>query len=427
MSNQELNAYEGKLIIGLTGNIATGKSAIMRLAADMGARTLDADKMVHQIMDTDASMQAAIAVAFGHGVRRADGRIDRNKLGEIVFKDPAALRDLEEMIHPAVQRMVDRSILQSKEPVIFIEAIKLLEGPLAGICHQIWVTRCTRAKQLERLRVCRGLETAVATERIKSQAPQEEKVARADVVIDTNGFMRETELQFRLVWQRLPDPTKIMPKARLAVPEEEEPMALEQAADGPADPLAKAGSAAKGSAPAFRPPQVDPLEAFPPRPDDVQVRRARPSDIPSILLLIQKATNGKKKMKRSQLLMALSERGYFIGQTGAEISVVFGYHLDSQVGRLDEVYIYPLDQALLTGAAVLEDVTKSAQMHMGQALFTFLPLDASEVILQLFRTAGFDFMPREELAKNWQLALDESQPEETQYLIKILRDVRIKK
>jgi hypothetical protein len=76
----------------------------------------------------------------------------------------------------------------------------------------------------------------------------------------------------------------------------------------------------------------------------------------------------QKKMKRAELLMALSERGYFIGQTGAEISTVFGYHLDSQVGRLDEVYIHPLEQALLTGAAVLEDVTKSAQMHMGQAL-----------------------------------------------------------
>jgi dephospho-CoA kinase len=129
-------------------------------------------------------------------------------LGEIVFKDPAALRDLEAMLHPAVQRMVDRAILQSKQPIVFWRRSSCWKGSWPGICHQIWVTRCTRAKQLERLRVCRGLETAVATQRIKSQAPQEEKVARADVVIDTNGFMRETELQFQLVWQRLPDPAE---------------------------------------------------------------------------------------------------------------------------------------------------------------------------------------------------------------------------
>ena len=149
-------------------------------------------KIVHELMDNNATMQAAIAVAFGSEVRREDGRINRKKLGEIVFADPTAMQDLEAMVHPAVGKEVDARILASEQSVIFIEAIKLLEGNLGDICHQIWVTRCSPQRQLERLRVCRGMETEVAAVRIKAQPPQEEKVAQSDVLIDTNGLDRKS-------------------------------------------------------------------------------------------------------------------------------------------------------------------------------------------------------------------------------------------
>ncbi|MCP4428914.1 MAG: dephospho-CoA kinase, partial [Chloroflexi bacterium] len=161
--------FSGKLIIGLTGNIATGKSAVMDLAAEQGALTIDTDKIVHELLDNDAKMQAAIAVAFGSEVRLEDGRIDRRALGEIVFNDPRALRDLESMTHPIVGREVAKQIDVGEPDVVFIEAIKLLEGALAKICHQIWVTRCSRQRQLDRLRICRGMDTETAVARIKAQ------------------------------------------------------------------------------------------------------------------------------------------------------------------------------------------------------------------------------------------------------------------
>ena len=99
--------FKDKVIIGLTGNIATGKSAVMRLAAEQGAYTIDADKIVHELMAHDPEIQAAIAVAFGSEVRMENGRIDRKKLGAIVFNDPNALKDLETMVHPAVRQVVD--------------------------------------------------------------------------------------------------------------------------------------------------------------------------------------------------------------------------------------------------------------------------------------------------------------------------------
>jgi N-acetylglutamate synthase-like GNAT family acetyltransferase len=160
------------------------------------------------------------------------------------------------------------------------------------------------------------------------------------------------------------------------------------------------------------------------RPEDLQVRRARPSDIPSILLLIQKATDGKVQMKRAELLMALSERGYFIGQVGSEISTVIGYNIDSQVARIDEIYIYPLEMAAQTGKAVLEDIEISAATHMGQLLVAFLAQDSPAPIRELFEAEGYGPMPFDEMARGWQLAIEESQPEGTDYLVRLLRDTR---
>lgn len=194
-----------RMIIGLTGNIATGKSAVMRLAAERGALTIDADRVVHELLDGDAAIQAAVAEAFGPEVRRADGRIDRAALGRLVFGDAARLRILEEILHPAVRAEIGRRVATADAPVVMIEAIKLLEGPLAAACDQIWVTTCSRATQMERLRVCRGMDEASAAARVDGQSPQEEKMARADVVIRTDGLLAETQAQFEAAWASLTD------------------------------------------------------------------------------------------------------------------------------------------------------------------------------------------------------------------------------
>jgi len=187
-------------IIGLTGNIATGKSAVMRLAAERGALTIDADRVVHELLATDAAIQSEVVAVFGPGVRRADGSIDRAALGGIVFGDAARLRQLEAILHPAVRAEIARRVQTSDAPVIVIEAIKLLEGPLAALCDQVWVTACERETQMARLRVCRGLAEADAAARIDAQSQQADKIARADVVIHTDGLLRETEEQVIAAW-----------------------------------------------------------------------------------------------------------------------------------------------------------------------------------------------------------------------------------
>ena len=201
---EKLNVPEDKFIIGLTGNIATGKSAVMNLAIECGALAIDADKIVHEILEDDLVVQEAIANIFGPTVRQADGKIIRPALGKIVFDDPQALRELEAIIHPAVHRQVISLIKESQSSIVMIEAIKLLEGKLRGICHMIWVTRCSRERQLERLRICRGMDEKSAVMRVDSQAPQEDKVSQADSVIDTDGVMDDTRRQFEQAWSRIP-------------------------------------------------------------------------------------------------------------------------------------------------------------------------------------------------------------------------------
>lgn len=205
LGSENAGPFPGKYIIGLTGNIATGKSAVLRLAAENGALIIDADKVVHEILNVDPEVQQAIADAFGPQVLHDDGRVNRPHLGKIVFNDPEALRKLEHIVHPAVGRHIARLILESVSKVVMIEAIKLLEGNLRALCRQIWVTTCSRETQMERLRVCRGLDQETAAERIDAQTPQQEKIAQADVVIDTNGLLIDTEKQFQEAWSQLPD------------------------------------------------------------------------------------------------------------------------------------------------------------------------------------------------------------------------------
>ena len=122
--------------------------------------------------------------------------------------------------------------------------------------------------------------------------------------------------------------------------------------------------------------------------------------------------------------MSLSERGYFIGQVGAEVSAMMGSSIDSQVARVDEIHIFPMEMAPVTGTAVLAEIEKSAFSHMCQIIFAFIPDEAPDEIKTIFTESGYHVEPEEKLANNWQLALKESQPEGTSYLVKILMDTR---
>jgi dephospho-CoA kinase len=190
-----------KLVVGLTGNIGTGKSTVMAILAELGAAGIDADKVAHQVMLPGEPAYAQIVAEFGPELAPNGGPIDRARLGQIVFSDPAALARLEAIVHPAVAQRIQQVVADAQAPVVVIEAIKLLEAGLSvQLCDTVWVVTTPRAVQIQRLMATRGLSEAEAILRIDAQPPQEEKIARADVVIDNSGSLDDVRRQVENAW-----------------------------------------------------------------------------------------------------------------------------------------------------------------------------------------------------------------------------------
>ncbi len=390
--------WPDKLVVALTGNIATGKSVIMKLAAERGALTIDADKLVHHILNTDATVQRKIEEAFDGNVRLPNGDIDRRKLGAIVFDNAQALERLENITHPTVRKLLVKQLDSDPARIVMIEAIKLLESGLAADCDMIWVTRCLESTQLQRLTVCRGLDEPTALKRIRSQPPQEKKVAVADVVIDTNGTMIDTERRFRHAWDRL---VKNLPFTDI--------------------------SELDSQWQAFSEKQDQAIKAVSPTTlEKLIVRRAKPADIPSILLLIQRATDGAVNMKRTELLASFGDRGYLIGQEGTRISTVAGWSADNQVATIEVIYINPPEAIGITGAAVLEEVESTARSLICEVILALPPRYDAKRISKLFLERGYEVTDVEGLPKPWRDAIADDKKDNKSVLMKVLRSTRLK-
>ncbi len=192
-----------QMIIGLTGNIATGKSEVARVLAQLGARVIDADKVAHRVMQPGGPAYRAVVDAIGPEILSTDGTIDRRKLGAIVFRDPAALRRLEAAVHPATIAAIDRLIAQASEPAVVVEAIKLIEAGMHRQYDALWVVTAPRALQISRLQSTRGLTEQEAALRVDAQPPQEEKAALADLVITNDGDLNSLQNKVRAAWDAI--------------------------------------------------------------------------------------------------------------------------------------------------------------------------------------------------------------------------------
>jgi dephospho-CoA kinase len=184
-------------IIGLTGNIATGKSVVRRMLANSGALGIDADDITHRMLYPESPVYSKVIETFGDDILSNDGQISRSKLGEIVFKDEKKLHKLESLIHPGVTSSIEKRIRKADVRIIVIEAIKLLESDLRGLCDSVWVSHASSLHQMERLMQTRKMDERQAQERISAQPPQGEKLASADVVINTEGTFERTWQQVR--------------------------------------------------------------------------------------------------------------------------------------------------------------------------------------------------------------------------------------
>ncbi len=182
-------------LIGLTGNIASGKSTVRRMLEELGAHTIDADRLAHAVLYKNTPAWQKVVDAFGPAVLTADGEIDRQKLGAIVFADAARLRELERITHPAVSAQLADLLRDAREPIIVIEAVKLVEAGLHRFCDAVWVVVAPPVEAKRRLMQERGLTEAEAERRLAAQPDREPELEAATVVIDNGRSIQATRAQ----------------------------------------------------------------------------------------------------------------------------------------------------------------------------------------------------------------------------------------
>jgi dephospho-CoA kinase len=356
-----MSAWPGKFVIGLTGNIATGKSVVRKMLEHLGAYGIDADALGHRAIAIGAPGYQAVIDSFGKWILAPDGQVDRAKLAHVVFSDPEALVQLESIVHPLVRQAVDILIRRAPQKVIVIEAIKLLEGPLRQACDTIWVTYAQKEIQITRLTQKRGMGTAVAHQRINSQPAQLEKVKAANTVIHNEGSFENTWEQVTKAWREL------FPTDETAV--------------------------------------TKPVEAL---KGELMVEKARPRHAAEIATLIGRLSDGKTQPTSEDIMAAFGEKAFlFLKLDGKPVGIV-GWQVENLVERTDEVYIEPEQSLSKAMQALLSEVEQTSRDLQCEIALLFLPGELSRQD-EVWKSLGYEPRTIESLGvRAWQEAAQET-------------------
>ena len=385
-----MSAATKKTVIGLTGNIATGKTVVRKMLGHLGAYTIDADALTHRVMAKDGPGYGSIVEQFGKFILDSQGNIDREKLGKVVFSDPEALASLEAIIHPYVRQAVDFLIRRASQDVVVVEAIKLLESPLREKIDSLWVTTASEDNQLVRLATKRKMSTKDARQRMSNQSSQREKIAAANVVIENNGSFEDTWKQVQKAWQKLFPYGSTGDTQRI-----------------PADKVRAAAAAAAAE-------QVDLSEAL------LDIDRAKPRQAQDIANFINRMS-GTTGLSRMDVMAAFGEKAYMLLYANDQLAGVVGWQVENLVARIDEIWLegtLNLPKAL---KAIVEAIEKSSKELQAEALLAFVdPEQAADT--SIWQPMGYQILtiPQLEISA-WQEAARESQPADTLILFKQLR------
>lgn len=374
-----MSAWSGKYVIGLTGNIATGKSVVRKMLEHLGAYGIDADALAHRAIAKGSPGYTKVVELFGKWILDEEGQVDRNKLGRVVFADPDALKQLEAIVHPLVRQAVELLAKRASHKVIVIEAIKLLESPLHDACDVIWVTDAPKEIQMRRLVSKRQMSSQEALQRIEGQAAQEDKLAAADVVISNEGSFEDTWKQVIAAWQQI--------ASDITAPKQEKTLPVSQG--------------------------------------ELRVVRGTPRQAEEIAAFINAHTDTSKNLSRVDIIASFGEKAYMLLYLEEELVGVVGWQVENLVTRVDEVYFsdkIPLRQAIQTVFSKIESASRELQSEVA---LVFLPPDVAQPEAA-WAAAGYIRRDILELrVRAWIDAVKESKPSGTVMLFKQLRKDRV--
>jgi dephospho-CoA kinase len=194
------------VVIGVTGNIGSGKSTACQILAKLGAAVIDADRLAQQTYKPYTEAWHELVSAFGSDILGSDHRIDRQKLGQLVFSDPAALAQLNHIVHPRAFSMAKKRIEAYRRrglKAVVLEAALLIEAGWTALVDQVWLVVASEATVVDRLKKGKTANESEVVARLKSQMPAQEKMKYADEVIDNNGGIEQLEARVAELWQKL--------------------------------------------------------------------------------------------------------------------------------------------------------------------------------------------------------------------------------
>lgn len=389
-----MGRWKDKYVIGLTGNIAMGKSLVRRMLEHLGAYPIDADGLAHQAMAPGAPAYKPVVLTFGQWILDAEKRIDRSKLGAVAFAHPEALARLEAITHPVVGQAIDTLITRARHKVIVVEAIKLLEGSLAGQMDAIWVVDATEEKQLERL-ATRHLSRLDAIKRIRMQNPQTEKLARANVVISNNGTPEETWAQVRVAWSQIK-----------GAAEEEERQTAPQRVEIAAPAVASADNKMKITS--------------------LDIIRGMPKNADQIAQIIRQRTG--KTPDRQDILMAFGQKSYMIAMVNNEPVGIVGFLVENLITRVDELLVIERAPLQPVAAALVQAVERASRELQSEVGYIFVPEKDGQEMVQVLLQEGYEAQQLEDIKiLAWREAAREARPDGALMFSKKLRAERVLK
>lgn len=393
---------EGTYVIGLTGNIAVGKSVVRQMLQHLGAYTVDADGLTHQAMAPGAPAYLPIVEMFGRFVLNEDGTVNRAVLGSIVFSFPEALAKLEAIVHPVVSQAIQTLIGRAKQRVIVIEAIKLLESDLMKHVDAVWVVDALPETQLKRLTEKRRMTEDEARKRIIAQRPQADKIARSNVIIMNDGNVEETWKQVQAAWNKT---------FKAERPAGEQDGAARNGGLAHPQPIDDNRMRAAGAQPAL----------------DLHIRRGMPGNADLIANFISHVT--RKPVDRMDIMLAFGQKSYLLAQDHNDnVLGLTGWQVENLITRVDEFYIdpsVPREQVVRALTQAIEEASRELQSEVS---FIFVPTTTPKETLQSFVTSGYHNLRIEDVKfPAWREAAHEMLSSEVVGLMKQLRADRVMK
>jgi dephospho-CoA kinase len=376
--------WPGKFVIGLTGNIATGKSVVRRMLEHLGAYTVDADALSHRTYAKGAPGYQPVIDNFGKWLVNREGEIDRSKLGNLVFNDPDAMAQLEAIVHPLVRQATEVLIKRSIQPVVAIEAIKLLEGDLRKMCDSIWVTNAPEDVQVERLMRKRGMNRDQAAERTHMQSAQSAKVAVANIVITNTGSYDALWKQVNAAWR------EIVPGANVAEPE---PITIKT-------PVSQSSG-------------------------QYLVKRGKPKNSAAIADLITRLSKGARIMTADSVMEEFGEKAYMLLELDQKIVGLAGWQVENLVTCTTDIFFEEhvnLHKAL---EILIHEVERASSELQSEASLIF-PLNQLAAQEQIWKQLGYEKRTPETLGvQAWQDSAMEANSAGNTLLFKQLRQDRV--